>query len=138
MNFKLGGIDLAGIGNIYHRRQPMEIDKQTAVRPNRDTLYSTGVGPRCRAGHDHNARSGQTVHVTYSDRRRSLRAGVYYGKGGYTFTRKEIGTRYIMLGVRTLVDLTDPKDPQRRMLYRMLSRSIRKVLASSRYRTGTQ
>jgi hypothetical protein len=38
--------------------------------------------------------------------------GVYYGKGSHTFARKEIGTRYIMLGVRTLFDLTDPKDFQ--------------------------
>ena len=33
MNFKLGGIDLAGVGKMYHRRQPIEIDKQTVVRP---------------------------------------------------------------------------------------------------------
>jgi hypothetical protein len=39
MNFKLGAIDLAGVGKMYHRRQPMEIDKQTVVRPNRDTLH---------------------------------------------------------------------------------------------------
>jgi hypothetical protein len=114
MNFKLGGIDLAGIGNMYHRRQPMGIDKQTVVRPNRDTLYSTGVwdldaGPVTITMPDPGKRF-MSLMVIDEDH---YVPGVYYGKSSHTFTRKEIGTRYIMLGVRTLVDLTDPKDPQK-------------------------
>ncbi len=34
----------------------------------------------------------------------------HYGAGRYTFTRKKIGTRYVSLGVRILVDPTDPED----------------------------
>ena len=36
---------------------------------------------------------------------------VYYG-GSHTFSRKQIGTRYLMLALRTLVDPSDPRDIQ--------------------------
>jgi hypothetical protein len=35
---------------------------------------------------------------------------VIYGAGTYTFTRQNIGTRYVSLGVRILVDPADPED----------------------------
>ena len=38
---------------------------------------------------------------------------VHYGAGRYTFTREKIGTRYVSLGVRILVDPADPEDIKR-------------------------
>src|SRR5262245_31751460 len=35
--------DAGGVGKIYHHREPMQIDKQTVIRPNRDTFYSPSV-----------------------------------------------------------------------------------------------
>jgi hypothetical protein len=35
---------------------------------------------------------------------------VVYGLGSYTFTKGQIGTRYLVTAVRTLVDPTDPRD----------------------------
>ena len=35
---------------------------------------------------------------------------VFYGAGSHTFTRDKIGTRYVSLGVRILVDPNDPED----------------------------
>jgi hypothetical protein len=35
-----------------------------------------------------------------------------YRPGSYTFTRKEIGTRYVLIAIRTLVDPADPQDVQ--------------------------
>src|SRR5205085_150288 len=35
---------------------------------------------------------------------------VIYDAGSYTFTRQEIGTRYVLLAMRTLVDPDDPND----------------------------
>ena len=35
---------------------------------------------------------------------------VIYGAGSYTFTREKIGTRYVSLGVRILVNPADPED----------------------------
>lgn len=32
-----------GIGRFFHHRTPMEIDRQTVIRANRDTLYLTAV-----------------------------------------------------------------------------------------------
>jgi hypothetical protein len=36
--------------------------------------------------------------------------GVFYKPGTYTLTRQDIGTRYVVTAVRTLVDPNDPKD----------------------------
>ena len=35
---------------------------------------------------------------------------VDYGAGNHTFTKEKIGTRYVVIAVRTLVEPTDPKD----------------------------
>jgi hypothetical protein len=35
---------------------------------------------------------------------------VIYGAGSYTFSQEEIGTRYVLMGARTLVDPADSKD----------------------------
>ena len=81
------------------------------VRPNRDTLYSFSIFD-LDAG---------TVTITLPDaghRFMSMQVidedqytpEVVYGAGSYTFTREKIGTRYVSLGVRILVDPTDPKD----------------------------
>jgi hypothetical protein len=35
---------------------------------------------------------------------------VYYGAGSHTFTKERIGTRYLMLALRTFVDPNDPQD----------------------------
>lgn len=102
---------LAGFGKLSHRRKPPSIDDQTVVRMNRDTLYSSGVfdldaGP---------------VTVTLPDaggRFMSLQAisqdhyspDVVYGPGRFTFDRASIGTRYMALIIRTLVNAEDAND----------------------------
>src|SRR5262249_14550463 len=35
---------------------------------------------------------------------------VVYGEGKRTFAREQIGTRYVLMAIRTLVDPNDPKD----------------------------
>ena len=35
---------------------------------------------------------------------------VYYGGGSHTLTKEKIGTRYVLVGVRTLINPADPKD----------------------------
>lgn len=100
-----------GTGRFYHYREPMPIDRQSVIRGNRDTLYSMAIfdldaGP---------------VTVTMPDpgkRFMSLQAidedeytyQVAYGAGDYTFSKEKVGTRYLMVGVRTLVDPSNPKD----------------------------
>lgn len=98
-------------GKIGHDRVMTPLDKQAIIRMNRDTLYSSAVfdldaGP---------------VTVTLPDTRRRFISmqvfdqnhythGVYYRLGTYTFTREEIGTRYVFPGIRILVNPEDPKD----------------------------
>jgi hypothetical protein len=38
---------------------------------------------------------------------------VYYGAGSHTFTRQQVGTRYLMLALRTFIDPNVPDDLKR-------------------------
>ena len=100
-----------GFGTFHHFRDLGPIDNQLVVRQNRDTLYSAGV-------FDLDA-SDLTVTLPDSGGRfMSLQVitedhyvpEVSYTSGAQTYTREQIGTRYVMLAVRTLVDPNDPAD----------------------------
>jgi hypothetical protein len=100
-----------GIGKLGHFREVMPIDRQTVVRANRDTLYSSGVfdldaGPVTVTLPDAGKRF---LSLMVLDEDQYAHA-VVYGAGKYTYTREQIGTRYIMLACRTLVDPNDAKD----------------------------
>ncbi|MFD1554994.1 DUF1254 domain-containing protein [Paraburkholderia silviterrae] len=102
-----------GFGKFVHYRELMPIDKQAVVRANRDTLYSVGV-------FDLDAGPVNVTLPNAGGRFRSITAisedeyvpFVAYGDGPYTFTREQIGTRYVMIGVRTLANVKDPGDMQ--------------------------
>ncbi|MDF3887327.1 DUF1254 domain-containing protein [Cupriavidus basilensis] len=94
-----------GFGKFSHFRELVPVDSQTVVRPNRDTLYSTAVfdldaGPVTVTMPDAGSRF---MSLAVLDENSHV-LGVHYRAGSHTFTRKEIGTRYVMLGVRTLID----------------------------------
>jgi hypothetical protein len=106
--------DAEGVGKMHHRREPMPIDKQTVIRPNRDTLYSAGVFDL----------DGGPVNVTLPDAGKRFRSmqvinedhyvvgNVEYRPGTYTFDRKKVGTRYVLIALRTLVDPSNSGDVQ--------------------------
>ena len=84
------------------------------MRPNRDTLYSFAVfdldaGPVTITLPDAGRRF-MSMQVIDEDH---YTPEVIYGTGSYTFTREKIGTRYVSLGVRILVDPDDPEDVER-------------------------
>ena len=97
------------LGKFTHRRDlPLE---GTGVRPNRDTLYSEAVfdldaGPvkitLPKAGK-------RFMSITAINENHYL-FEVGYGPGNYTYTRAEVGTRYLFLALRTLVNPADPQD----------------------------
>jgi len=100
-----------GFGRFMHYRQLTPIDKQSVVRMNRDTLYSAAVldldaGPATVTLPDAGARF-MSMQVITEDH---FTPAVVYKPGSYTFARDEMGTRYIAMAVRTLVDPSDPKD----------------------------
>ena len=99
-----------GFGKYVHHRELYPIDAPI-VRPNRDTLYSFSV-------FDLDAGSVTITLPNAGQRFMSLQVidgnqytpEVHYGAGRHTFTREMIGTRYVQLGVRILVNPNDPED----------------------------
>ncbi|HEX7924417.1 MAG TPA: DUF1254 domain-containing protein, partial [Bradyrhizobium sp.] len=101
----------AGLGKLSHRREPASIDKQSVIRLNRDTLYTSGVfdldaGPVTITMPDAGKRF-MSLQVINEDH---YVPAVYYGAGKRTLTRANVGTRYVVAGIRTLVDPNDPND----------------------------
>jgi hypothetical protein len=98
------------LGKFVHKRELSPID-YPVVRPNRDTLYSMSVfdldpGPVTLTLPDPGKRF-LSLQVTDQDH---YTQQVLYGGGRHTFTRDTIGTRYVALGIRILVDPADPED----------------------------
>ena len=107
-----GGMVKGGaLGKFTHSREPANIDNQTIIRMNRDTLYSQAVfdldaGPVTITMPDAGKRF---MSVMIVDQDHYVPA-VYYGAGTHTLTKESIGTRFVAAAVRTLVDPADPKD----------------------------
>jgi len=81
------------------------------IRGNRDTLYSAAVfdldaGPVAVTLPDAGRRFMSMIVIDEDQ----YTPAVYYGTGSYTFNRQQIGTRYLMLALRTFVDPNDPED----------------------------
>ncbi|WP_218583984.1 DUF1254 domain-containing protein [Pseudomonas akapageensis] len=104
-------IKRGGFGQFSHWRELLPIDKQAVVRPNRDTLYSSAVfdldaGPVTVTLPDAGDRYFSMIAINENE----YTPGVVYKAGSYTFSKKTIGTRYVLLGLRTLVDPANPED----------------------------
>jgi hypothetical protein len=108
----LGGVARDhGFGQVGHTRKPAPIDQQTVIRLNRDTLYSAGVfdldaGPVTIKLPDAGKRF-MSLQIIDEDH---YVPAVIYKPGNYTFTKDDIGTRYVVAAFRTLVDPNDPED----------------------------
>lgn len=106
------GIQQQGcFGKFYHFREAVPLGKQPVPRVNRDTLYSSAVFDLDAA----------PVTITLPDAGQRFRSifvvnedhyviFVAYEPGTYTITREQVGTRYVLVALRTLVDPSDPKD----------------------------
>lgn len=100
-----------GVGVFGHRREPTPIDAQDVIRMNRDTLYSAAVvdldaSPATVTLPD----AGQRFMAMQVINEDHYTITVEYRSGAHTFTREQIGTRYVLLLVRTFVDPNDPAD----------------------------
>jgi hypothetical protein len=108
-----GLVKQGGIGKLLHRREPASIDAQTVIRLNRDTFYSSGVfdldaGPVTITLPDPGKRF-MSLQVINEDH---YTPNVYYGGGTYTLNKENVGTRYVVTAIRTLVDPASPQDIQ--------------------------
>lgn len=100
-----------GLGKFHHFREPTAIDKQDVIRMNRDTLYSSAVfdldaGPVTITLPDPGKRfmSLLVINEDHYD------LPVVYAPGTYTFTREQVGTRYMGMFLRTFANPADPAD----------------------------
>ncbi len=102
-----------GIGTFFHRREVEPVDKQIVIRANRDTLYSAAIfdldaGPVTITLPEAGKRFRSLIVISEDQ----YTPAVVYSAGRYTYAKEQIGTRYLMLALRTLVDPNDPKDLQ--------------------------
>jgi hypothetical protein len=100
-----------GFGKFRHGRELAPPVQQGIVRPNRDTLYSFAIVDLDAA----------PVTITLPDAGKRFMGmqvvnqdqytrATYYGAGPHTLTREMIGTRYAIVVVRFLVDVSDKED----------------------------
>jgi hypothetical protein len=99
-----------GLGKFFHRREIEPVENQIVIRANRDTLYSAAVfdldaGPVTITLPDAGKRFVSLIVIDEDQ----YTPAVFYG-GSHSFSKEQIGTRYLMLALRTLVDPSDPKD----------------------------
>lgn len=111
MYFAVATKDAGGTGKLYHRREVVPVDKQPVVRPNRDTIYSSGVfdldaGPVTITMPDPGKRFMSLMTLNEDH----YIVDVTYDAGDHLFTKDRVGTRYLFVGIRTLVDPNDPTD----------------------------
>ena len=103
-------VKMGAFGKFLHIPKPTPIDQQKVVRMNRDTLYSLGVfdltTPVTITKPDTGKRF-QSMQVVNEDQYTPM---VVYKPGNYTLTKDKMGTRYVFVVVRTLVDSEDPED----------------------------
>lgn len=100
-------------GRFVHSREPVSVDAQNVIRMNRDTLYSSAV-------FDLDAGAVTITLPEAGKRFMSMQLvsqdhyvpAVFYGAGKHTLTKEAIGTRYVFVAIRTLVDPADAKDIQ--------------------------
>jgi hypothetical protein len=102
-----------GFGKFNHRRELASLDNQIVIRLNRDTLYSSAVfdldaGP-VTISLPESGKRFMSMQVINEDH---YVPEVVYGAGSHTLTKENVGTRYVAVAIRTLVDPTDPKDLQ--------------------------
>jgi hypothetical protein len=99
-----------GIETFRHNRTPARIDEQTVIRLNRDTLYSFAIVDLAEPARltlpdaDNRYLSAMIVNEDH------LVNKVLHEAGEYTLTSDQYGSRYVLVGVRILVDPNDSAD----------------------------
>lgn len=99
-----------GVNRWAHFREPSPIDQQPIVRQNRDTLYSSAIAdltePVTLTVPDSGERYLSIMVVTQDH----FIPVIFHEPGQYDLTEADLGTRYVLLASRILVDPADPAD----------------------------
>jgi hypothetical protein len=103
-------VDDGMFGKIVHVREPASIDKQLIVRMNRDTLYSFGVFDLTQPVTIVKPNTGKRFQSMVVINEDHYVKQVAYDPGEYVLTREKVGTRYVQVAFRTLIDPQNPAD----------------------------
>lgn len=99
-----------GVGKILHMREPYSVENQTTIRGNRDTLYSAAVFDLTtpvtitKPESPNRFQSMMTINQDHSI------PPTEHGAGKFTFTKDDVGTRYMIVIFRTFANPSDPED----------------------------
>jgi len=104
-------VNCGGLGAFVHYREPMPIHRQTVVRPNRDTLYSSAVfdldaAPVTITLPDTHGRFMSIIVIDQDQ----YASAVVYAPGEIHLSRDQVDTRYVLVGIRILIRADDPDD----------------------------
>jgi hypothetical protein len=104
-------MDMLGvkIGSFLHVRDPITPENQPVIRMNQDTLYSGTILDLSEPVQITLPEAGgryMSMHVVSQDHYMLFESE----PGTYELTEETVGTRFALLTVRTLVDITDPED----------------------------
>lgn len=105
-NYFAGFVRDGQLGALSHNRTMADIDNQTVVRLNRDTLYSFGVfdldaGPVTITLPETNGRFMSALLIN-EDHYNPIQTA--YAPGSMTITRERAETRYVAVAIRTFAD----------------------------------
>jgi hypothetical protein len=102
--------DAGGVNRWNHIRVPAPLDQQNIVRLNRDTLYSACIAdlaePVVMTVPDSGERYLSVMVVTQDHHI----PRIVHSAGEHRLTEEELGSRYVLLAARILVDPADPAD----------------------------
>ena len=99
-----------GIGSFRHNRTPARIDEQTVIRLNRDTLYSFAIVDLAQPARLRLPNSdGRYLSAMVVNEDHYVNS-VIHQPGDHTLTGDQCGSRYVLVGVRILVDPGDRAD----------------------------
>jgi hypothetical protein len=106
-----GVVQLGGFGKFHHAREVTPLDRQPVPRCNRDTLYSMAVfdldaGPLTVTLPDGGKRFMSMQAIDEDE----YIVEVAYGAGSHTYRKEAVGTRYVMVAIRILVDPNNADD----------------------------
>jgi hypothetical protein len=99
------------LGKFVHNRDLVDLDHQKVIRMNRDTLYSEAVidldaGPATVTLPDADARYMGALVIDEDH----YVVETFYDSAPHRFTRERVGTRYIVVIIRTFIDPSNPGD----------------------------
>lgn len=102
-------VDAVGIGEWAHNRVPTPLDQQPVVRMNRDTLYSAAVVDMSTPVTIVKPESDRFQSMLLINEEHSMLPAVHED-GTFTIPPSLVGTRYLIVVIRTFVNPNDPED----------------------------